>query len=99
MHGGEGVNKVCNGVCEMVREEISSVSHFHCHVLVRQFLKTVLKIILDRRPLSIQDAVLGLGLFSDDILNVAFLIRPFESFTNQMMFHTPLQVVIIIIMQ
>ena len=66
---------------------------------MRQFLKTVLKIILDRRPLSIQDAVLGLGLFSDDILNVAFLIRPFESFTNQMMFHTPLQVVIIIIMQ
>jgi len=42
---------------------------------------------------------IGLGLFSNDILNVAFLIRPFESFTNQMMFHIPLQVVIIIIMQ
>ena len=65
---------------------------------MRQFLKTLLKIILDGRLLSIQDLVLGLGLFSD-ILNVAFLIRPFESFTNQMMFHTPLQVVIIIIMQ
>ena len=24
--GGEGVNKVCNGVCEMVRAEISSKS-------------------------------------------------------------------------
>ena len=98
MAWGGRLNKVRNSVCEMVSAEIS-VSHFHGHVLVRQFLKTLLKIILDGRLLSIQDAVLGLGLFSDDILNVAFLIRPFESFTNQMMFHTPLQVVIIIIMQ
>ena len=38
---------------------------------MRKFLKT-LKFILDGRLLSIQDAVLGLGLFRDDILNVAF---------------------------
>lgn len=66
---------------------------------MKKFLKTLLKIILDGRLLSIQDAVSGLGLFSDDILNVAFFIRLFESFTNQMMFHIPLQVVIIIIIQ
>ena len=97
--GGEGVDKVCYGVCEMVSTENSSKSHFHVHVLVGKFLKTSLKIILDGRLLSIQDAVSGLGLFSDHILNVAVLIRLFESFTNQMMFHIPLQVVIIIIMQ